>query len=89
MLTHHDQEKIRHPVPVGEIDKTPEIYALFERDEMTAGAANLLIGVARCRTIGRAARLGRRHLLALPGIGRKTLDELERVASGYGVVVLP
>lgn len=89
MFPHFYQHEKRPSIPLGEVDRTPEIVALFQRDELSASTANLLLGIARARTLGFAARLGRRRLLATPGIGRRTVDELERVAARYGVQVTP
>lgn len=89
MFTHSMQHEKRQPVPVGEIDRSPALLDLYLRDELTAATANILIGIACARTLGFASRLGRRRLLSMPGVGRRTVDELERVAGHHGLELRP
>ena len=89
MFTHSLQAEKRSPVPIGEIDKTPELYRLFAADRLSGRVVNVLIGVGMVRTIGAASRRGRRWMLGLPGFGAAALREVEALADELGIEVRP
>jgi hypothetical protein len=89
MFTHSDQAEKRPPVPAGEIDRTPEIYSLFAAERLSGRVASALLGHGRCRTIGKACRMGRRWMLSLPGIGAAGMAEIEALAAELGLEVRP
>lgn len=86
---HGGQSPNHYPVPIGEIDRTPEIYNLFAAERLSGRVASALLGYGRCRTIGKACRMGRRWMLSLPGLGAAGLVEVEALAVALGIEVLP
>jgi hypothetical protein len=89
MFAHARQEEKRTPVPIDEIDRTPELYRLFVAEKLSGRVANILIGVGMVRTIGLACRRGRKWMLALPGFGAAALREVESLAAELGLEVTP
>ena len=71
------------------IDRSPEIYRLFEDGRLSPPVACALIGHGLCRSFGLACRRGRRWIRSLPGIGPKGLAEIEALAVELGLEVRP
>lgn len=71
------------------IDTSPTVLDLFRDERLSARTASWLLCQAHVRTIGYAAKLGRRRLRVMDGCGPKTLAEIEATIRACGLEMQP
>lgn len=72
----------------GERDTTPELSRMADEGRLPWQVANIMFG-ERVRTLGLVARLGRRWLALVPGIGPVNRRRLEALIADCGLTLAP
>lgn len=65
----------------------PRIFDMWQRGELSLAAAQALLVEGKVWALDAAARMGRRQLRSLPGVGERRLAEIERAAERYGLLL--